>query len=400
MDGIHGHIFRFSPTATRILRTATPRLGLASENQTAQLALVLSLQQSTLPPERAWGEPTSRAKEMRGSTLVGRGGRSVSMCLLLAHRAGRSLNAPETITALRCHVEHGLRQIDSELANGGPAGAAARLADAFLLSPGSLGAPATAEGQQDARAAIRQWFEERTARSTGPPLVVIGFPSSGRVTQIRAAAFEAAPPAENAGIASMHWPLPVHSLSGTPASLERAAAYVADPTCDRAALADLGAWVVPMGSYSRDEVARVVAQYYRGWPLEVLRILALVGRLRPGRALAWARRLDNELEARSVTRPSEAVVLELMSDQWGVDAFGLTEHDRAMCRQAGESWAAWRSGKANAGRLGLGILDLEDHLRQLGWLGDEDALPLDWTRSGREAQNLWAAVAGVVEVSD
>jgi Holliday junction DNA helicase RuvB len=82
--------------------------------------------------------------------------------------------------------------------------------------------------------------------------------------------------------------------------------------------------------YTRDEVAEIVGRIYKGWPLEVRRLIAMAGRITPRIAKERGRDLARILEQdHSGARPSEALVTEVMEKEWGLDRLGLSQQDHA-----------------------------------------------------------------------
>lgn len=85
--------------------------------------------------------------------------------------------------------------------------------------------------------------------------------------------------------------------------------------------------------YTRDEVAEIVGRDNRGWSLEVRRLIAMAGRMTPRVAKERAKDLRRILQQdHSGGRPSEALVLGVMTDEWGLDRLGLSEQDHTYLR--------------------------------------------------------------------
>jgi len=81
---------------------------------------------------------------------------------------------------------------------------------------------------------------------------------------------------------------------------------------------------------TRDEVAEIVGRIYKGWPLEVRRLVAMAGRLTPRIAKERGRDLARILEQdHGGSRPSEALVTDVMEKEWGLDRLGLSHQDHA-----------------------------------------------------------------------
>lgn len=87
---------------------------------------------------------------------------------------------------------------------------------------------------------------------------------------------------------------------------------------------------VRLHPYTRDDVAEIVGRIYKGWPLEVRRLIAMAGRLTPRIAKERAKDLARILEQdHAGARPSEALVTDVMLKEWGLDRLGLSQQDHA-----------------------------------------------------------------------
>lgn len=85
--------------------------------------------------------------------------------------------------------------------------------------------------------------------------------------------------------------------------------------------------------YTRDEVAEIIHRSYRGWGLEVRRLVAMAGRITPRMAKERARSLEMILtQDYSGTRPTEVLVTKIMNDEWGLDRLGLSKTDYGYLR--------------------------------------------------------------------
>ena len=85
---------------------------------------------------------------------------------------------------------------------------------------------------------------------------------------------------------------------------------------------------IRLAAYTRDEIAEIIGRSYRGWGLEVRRLLAMAGRVTPRIAKERARSLDLILtQDHGGGRPTEQLVTEIMRDDWGLDRLGLTRTD-------------------------------------------------------------------------
>lgn len=93
-----------------------------------------------------------------------------------------------------------------------------------------------------------------------------------------------------------------------------------------------------VAGYARDEISEILRREVGGWPLEVRRLLALVGRLNPGRTLARAQEFSSFIAERSTSgRPSETLLFQMMADTWHVDRLGLTERDYQLLTSIGSN---------------------------------------------------------------
>ncbi len=85
--------------------------------------------------------------------------------------------------------------------------------------------------------------------------------------------------------------------------------------------------------YTRDEVAEIVGRIYKAWPLEVRRLIAMAGRLTPRIAKERGKDLARILEQdHAGVRPSESLVADVMSAEWGLDRLGLSQQDHTYLR--------------------------------------------------------------------
>lgn len=85
---------------------------------------------------------------------------------------------------------------------------------------------------------------------------------------------------------------------------------------------------VRLVAYTRDEIAEIIGRVYRGWGLEVRRLIAMAGRITPRIAKERARSLDLILsQDHNNARPTEILVTEIMLNDWGLDRLGLGKTD-------------------------------------------------------------------------
>lgn len=131
--------------------------------------------------------------------------------------------------------------------------------------------------------------------------------------------------------------------------------------------------------YDRDAVAKIIRNHY-GWHLEVRRLVALAGRLRPALALQRARDLEKLAGTPRVTERHAALAME----NWGLDRLGLDETDRRVMTTLGGSGPASLSQLSDM--VGVGPARLSDsvlpYLAELGLI--EEFEPGSWqaTRAG------------------
>ena len=89
-----------------------------------------------------------------------------------------------------------------------------------------------------------------------------------------------------------------------------------------------GTETLHLAGYARDEIAEILRRELGGWPLEIRRLLGLVGRLNPGRTVGRARAFASYVQEKSTSgRPSETLLFQLMNDEWHVDRLGLAASD-------------------------------------------------------------------------
>jgi Holliday junction DNA helicase RuvB len=90
--------------------------------------------------------------------------------------------------------------------------------------------------------------------------------------------------------------------------------------------------------YARDEVAEIIGRLYKGWPIDVRRLLAMAGRMTPRMAKERAKDLARILEQdHAGSRPSEALVIEVMQKEWGLDRLGLSAQDHVYLKLVSDS---------------------------------------------------------------
>ena len=144
---------------------------------------------------------------------------------------------------------------------------------------------------------------------------------------------------------------------------------------------------VRLAPYNRDEVAEILGRIYKGWPVEVRRLLAMAGRMTPRIAKERGKDLQRILEQdHGGARPSEALVIEVMEKEWGLDRLGLSPQDHTYLRLAASSKGP--SGLANlASRMSLEPeqveQDIEPFLLALG-LVDRTSKGRMLTEQGKE----------------
>lgn len=81
--------------------------------------------------------------------------------------------------------------------------------------------------------------------------------------------------------------------------------------------------------YEIEEIAEIIGRIYRGWSLEVRKLIAMAGRLTPRIAKERAKDLDRILKQDYTgQKPSESIVVEIMEKEWGQDRLGMTNRDK------------------------------------------------------------------------
>lgn len=104
------------------------------------------------------------------------------------------------------------------------------------------------------------------------------------------------------------------------------------------ATTDIGLIVKPLRTRAREinlrpyeieEIAEIIGRIYRGWSLEVRKLVAMAGRLTPRIAKEKAKDLDRILKQDyNGQKPSENIVVEIMENEWGQDRLGMTNRDK------------------------------------------------------------------------
>jgi Holliday junction resolvasome RuvABC ATP-dependent DNA helicase subunit len=142
-----------------------------------------------------------------------------------------------------------------------------------------------------------------------------------------------------------------------------------------------------IAQYDRDAVAKIIRAHY-GWHLEVRRLVALAGRLKPAIALRRARELEGLAGTPRVTERHASNAME----HWGLDRLGLDHVDRNVMAELADGQPASPSHLSST--VGLGPAKLADHvlpyLAQLGLVNEPKPGYWKATRTGLDvygAQN-------------
>lgn len=139
--------------------------------------------------------------------------------------------------------------------------------------------------------------------------------------------------------------------------------------------------------YTRDEVGEILRRIYKGWPIDVRRLLAMAGRMTPRIAKERGKDLQRILEQdHAGGRPSETLVIDVMEKEWGLDRLGLSPQDHVYLRLVADSKGP--AGLANlASRMSLETdqveQEIEPFLLSLG-LVDRTSKGRVLTDQGRE----------------
>jgi hypothetical protein len=119
-----------------------------------------------------------------------------------------------------------------------------------------------------------------------------------------------------------------------------------------------------VAAYGRDEISEILRREVGGWPLEVRRLLALVGRLNPGHTLARAQEFSSFIVERSTSgRPSETLLFQMMADTWHVDRIGLTEKDYELLTSIAGNENVVMDSETLLFFSRAGLIDLSDGIR-------------------------------------
>jgi Holliday junction resolvasome RuvABC ATP-dependent DNA helicase subunit len=131
--------------------------------------------------------------------------------------------------------------------------------------------------------------------------------------------------------------------------------------------------------YDRDAVAKIIRNHY-GWHLEVRRLVALAGRLRPTLALRRAKELETLAGTPRATERHAAFAME----NWGLDRLGLDEVDRKVMAALANGEAASLSQLGD--RVAVRSARLADlvlpYLAELGLLKELESAQWQATRAG------------------
>lgn len=125
-----------------------------------------------------------------------------------------------------------------------------------------------------------------------------------------------------------------------------------------------GAVNLDVTAYARDEISEILRREVGGWPLEVRRLLALIGRLNPGRTLARAEEFSTFIAERSTSgRPSETLLFQIMADSWHVDRIGLTEKDYQLLTSIASNESVVMDSETLLFLSRAGLIELSDGIR-------------------------------------
>ena len=132
--------------------------------------------------------------------------------------------------------------------------------------------------------------------------------------------------------------------------------------------------------YEIEDIVEIIGRIYKGWSLEVRKLIAMAGRLTPRIAKEKAKDLDRILKQDySGQKPNESIVVEIMDKEWGQDRLGMTDRDRRYLSVI-ENANSPIGGENIAQQLGIETSEVEDviepYMMQLGLIRR--------TQSGRE----------------
>lgn len=114
LDAVAAASFRANTAIDTLGQRLKDKLGLATHNVPARLAIARSLAMSSQPPS----ERGSGGRIIRGDILFGSGVDLACWVSLLAEHAGRELPLREFQTLVQKHWIRGMRVLDAELAEG------------------------------------------------------------------------------------------------------------------------------------------------------------------------------------------------------------------------------------------------------------------------------------------
>lgn len=114
--------------------------------------------------------------------------------------------------------------------------------------------------------------------------------------------------------------------------------------------------------YEPEDIAEIIGRIYKGWSLEVRKLIAMAGRLTPRIAKERAKDLDRILKQDyKGQKPTESIVVEVMNKEWGQDRLGMTDRDRRYLRIVGNADGPI-GGENIAQQLGIELSEVENDI--------------------------------------
>lgn len=85
---------------------------------------------------------------------------------------------------------------------------------------------------------------------------------------------------------------------------------------------------INLKQYEIEDIVEIIGRIYKGWSLEVRKLIAMAGRMTPRIAKARAKDLDRILKQDyNGQKPNESIVVGAMNNEWGQDRLGMTDRD-------------------------------------------------------------------------
>jgi DNA sulfur modification protein DndE len=332
-------------TAAR-LRDLVEALGLATENIGARWAICKSLSGGPLDQIEAVVEEVAKGKELKGRTLFGTADIAVVLLGQLLMVEGAEGLERDLRAVVLSHWSRGQRQLDDELRDESGSAESLLVRELDRLSNETQPSDDFATeivGQPELAARLSSIREAQRGQKRSHPVLICGSPGSGRTYIAGLLARSLGPSVLHVGEAASASAADVGGLLDRHPEANAVIVEGVDllEPSGREALANLhrrkrvpligtagfdatapGWEALQILPYERDAVAQILRRRF-AWHMEVRRLIALAGRLRPAPTLRRAEDLTLLVETPRISERDAVSAFDL----WGLDRLGLDERD-------------------------------------------------------------------------